>query len=219
MPTRLNKQQEEAMENIVQEKILEKFNDRWMESLITKICEKVEISFKDRFDKQERQIVKLEKQVSSLKSDIEQLQINNDKLEQYSRKNDIRIFGLKEKRNENIVEETYSFFKQKLGAQIERADIREVNRIGKNMENRDRPIIVKFMKESSKNEVFYKKKQLKGTGITMREDLTKARLDLIKVAIEQFESKNVWTQGGRVFVFAQNRKHVVNNIEDINNLL
>ena len=48
------------------------------------------------------------------------------------------------------------------------------------------------------NFIFSNKKKLKGTKITIREDLTKARLAVYKRAVVAFGVANVWSLDGRI---------------------
>lgn len=48
--------------------------------------------------------------------------------------------------------------------------------------------------------MFRHKKLLKGTNITIREDLTKMRLSLLKEAVSHYSTKAVWTSDGVILV-------------------
>ncbi|KAG5872048.1 hypothetical protein JTB14_008340 [Gonioctena quinquepunctata] len=45
-----------------------------------------------------------------------------------------------------------------------------------------------------------KKKLLKGTGIIIREDLTKSRVELLNDTISKFGLKQVWTESGKIYL-------------------
>lgn len=154
---------------------------------------------------------KLTEEVTRLKSDIEakdakikdleyHFDCRLDELEQYGRRNNLRIFGVKETDREvtdDIVVDVASKMDVKLNAScIDRSH--RVGRIGSG--GQPRPIIVKFTSYAYRSLMFRSKKKLKGTNITVREDLTKPRLKLIKDAVSAYSEKNVWSSDGVVMV-------------------
>lgn len=74
----------------------------------------------------------------------------------------------------------------------------------------DRPIIVKFTSYRKRAEVFRAKRLLINTKITVREDLTKKRVELLRKCIDKFGLKNVWTQDGTIIVKDKNYKIRIN---------
>lgn len=207
------------METCITEKILEKFNDEWMEKLIEKITTKVSNKFQEKLDAQDKKIKTLENQVSDLKAEIEEIKLEKDMNEQYSRRNNLRIFGVQERPEEKTNEILFKIIKDKLNIELNKNDIEVCHRIGVKKVNSDRPIMIKFTSNIIRNEVFYKKKNLKGSKITIREDLTKMRKEIVSSAVEEFGAKNVWTQGGRVYVHRNNQNHVIKNIEKLMSLM
>ncbi|KAK3918581.1 LINE-1 retrotransposable element ORF1 protein [Frankliniella fusca] len=111
-----------------------------------------------------------------------------DELEQYGRRNNLRIFGVPERAEEprapntdtdSIVVDVAS----KMGVVLDPSLIDRSHRVG-NRDSQQRPIIVKFVGYGPRGKMFGAKKELKHTKITVREDLTVRRL------------KNVWTRDG-----------------------
>ena len=73
------------------------------------------------------------------------------------------------------------------------------HRIGpKKKEQKPRPIIVKFCSYRDRSKVFYNKKMLKGSGVTITESLTKTRMDLLNEVM--VGHGNSWTIDGNIFV-------------------
>ena len=113
-----------------------------------------------------------------------------DELEQYSRRNCLLINGIKkaDPPKENVSEETSEvstqentdiavllIFNEKLGVDVHIKDIDRTHRIGKQKQkNKDapRPVIVKFSNYNTRERVFQARRKLKGTKITMVENLT-----------------------------------------------
>ena len=64
-----------------------------------------------------------------------------------------------------------------------------------------RPIIVKFVSDRSKQKLFHQKKKLEGTGISIFENLTQRRAQLMKEVKRIAGVKNVWSNDGNIFAF------------------
>ncbi|KAK9736824.1 hypothetical protein QE152_g11246 [Popillia japonica] len=92
------------------DKIIEKLSS--LESLVVKF----EVSLKSVAEKYESQI-------SLLEEENKKLNMKLNKLEQHSRRNSIRIFGLKEENNEDIHKKVKDFFSNKLNVTIEEEHI------------------------------------------------------------------------------------------------
>lgn len=134
----------------------------------------------------------LTREVASKDTLISKMEVRLEECEQYARRNCLRIFGLPEKPKEDTNKLVLDVAK-KIGANIAESQIDRSHRVGK-IGSKPRPVIVKFIGYTPRRAMFTNKKSLKGSGITIREDLTKQRLDLLKQAAEFFEEKNVWTQ-------------------------
>ena len=77
------------------------------------------------------------------------------------------------------------------------------------------PVIVKFIRRTQKNEVYRKKRLLKGTKMIITESLTKRRLQLLEKARLEFKQCPVWSWKGEIFVFHNNKKKVIDDFIDI----
>lgn len=167
--------------------------------------------------------------ISELKLDIKkkesellvlrkELQESTDELEQYQRRNSLRIFGISEVINEDTDQIAVDLITQKLGVQMAVSNIDRSHRVGRKVPGMTRPIIVKFTTYNKQIEVFKNKRKLAGSGITIREDLTARRLDLLRVAIGKFGVKQVWSSDGRIIVIKDNVKHQVKSVDEITRL-
>ena len=63
--------------------------------------------------------------------------------------------------------------------------------------------------------VFKNKKNLKGTGVSISENLTQLRYDLLQKAGEKYGKNNVWSIEGRVMTIINNRYKVINSVGDL----
>lgn len=140
-----------------------------------------------------------------LKEKDAQIQVLSDKLderEQYSRRNNLRIFGVKEEEGEKT-DELVKQVGAQLGLNISQFQIDRSHRVGRRgTGDKPRPILVKFYGYGPRHEMFTSKKKLKGTKVTIREDLTSQRLDVLNKAIEAYTFRKVWTHDGTILINA-----------------
>lgn len=157
--------------------------------------------------KQHKQIVTLERKC--------------DELEQYTRRNSLRIYGIVETGTEDTSNLLIKFFAEKMKINISLSHIDRAHRIGAkaakgaNSNNKPRPIIAKFVSYQTRATIFNNKRVLKNTGYTIKEDLTQARHQLLTLAVKKFGVRNVWTLDGRIIVLCNNKKAVINHQDDI----
>ena len=130
---------------------------------------------------------------------LEQLEVANNNLEQYTRRNNLRISGIPETQNEDTDVLVTSLAKEKLGVNISPGDIDRSHRIGKRLPEGTRSIIVKFISYKSRNEVIRNRRKLKGSKTVIREDLTKINQLLLKSANDNPVIKSAWSLDGRVY--------------------
>lgn len=122
-----------------------------------------------------------------------------DALEQYTRRNNLRFFGLEELPSENVDNIIIQLIKDKLNIDLNIIDIERAHRIGKKTATKTRPVIVKFASYRTRALVFHARKALKGLKIFIQEDLTKYRHDLMKRATGIFGYGKAWSRDGRIF--------------------
>lgn len=189
------------------------------EELLTKICKQQSEAI---FNKFEEKFAKLENCLSSFEAKFEEnlkkieiLEKRIDDNEQYNRLNNLRVYGIKETGEENVENLIIELFKNKLNVNISGMDIERVHRLGPLSQGKSRPIIIKFVSFKVRAEIYGQKKLLKKTGFVVREDLTAARLKLVKEAVTKFGVTNVWTLGGKIFVFYRNKKYLIQNTADL----
>lgn len=152
-------------------------------------------------------LVEKDKTIGVLESKI-------DDLEQYQRRQCLRVFGVSETDGEDTDKLAIDVAK-KIGVDLSVNDIDRSHRIGRKETDRPRPVIVKFVSYRKRNELFRSKKNLRGTGIVIREDLTKKRHALLQEAITKFGLKNVWTQDGAIIVKIGDTKRRVTQRADL----
>ena len=168
------------------------------------------LDLQSKLDKKDEQIKKLNREVDDHKTSINKLERDLDTMEQYSRRTCIRIFGIQEIRGENTDVLSADVITSKLEVPLDiRKDIDRSHRTGPAREpstssssaskqERPRPIIVKLTSYRKRAEILANRKKLKGTGVTIAEDLTKKNLDLLKKTRKSPKVEAAWTSDGRV---------------------
>ena len=123
---------------------------------------------------------KLEKEKNKLETKLTKAVALIDDQQQYSRRNCLLFHDVKEESSEdthNIVTEICA---EKLRLEIDKSMIDRSHRLGpKKKDQKPRPIIVKFDSYRNRSKVFYNKKMLQCSGVTITESLTKTRMDLL----------------------------------------
>ena len=93
--------------------------------------------------------------------------------EVYSRRENLRFFGIDENsEREDSREVLQSFLERELKVKAEDIEFQRVHRVGKtNEDGHPRPIIARFLRYSDRESIFSKAKALKGTGFGISADL------------------------------------------------
>lgn len=186
-----------------------------IEQLITKVCSKfsdeLELKLDKKFEKLSDQINNLNLSVTNLnksteanKSAISLLEQSTDFIQQTLKKNSLRFHGLVLDRETNFSVFICKFINDKLLVDCKLDDINYVYKSGKKNESKN--FIVNFVRNEIKSQVYYAKSKLKGTGVSIYEDLTKSRYELFVKSKNKYGNKNVWTANGRIFAYSNGTK-------------
>ena len=154
-------------------------------------------------------------------------------LEQYSRRNSVRVSGIPEQNNE-ITDDVILKLAEDMNVQLSRADIDRSHRVGR-LEDTQRTdsgvrtrirhldIIVKFATYNARQRLFQMKKELRGneelSSVFINEDLTKARSKLLFDARTLVRAKKLnaaYSSDGKLFVRDKDdRRQLIQSYEDI----
>ena len=126
--------------------------------------------------------------------------------EQYSRKSNIKIYGLQEDLNENPVDIALKLFEEKLNITIVKRDVDVAHRVGKRKPGQHRGLLVKFIHREDKSTIIKARRQLKGSGITIADDLSQDMQMLFNRVKNDSRLKDSWTWDGKVFVKTKDDK-------------
>lgn len=167
-------------------------------------------------------LLRKEEQVTSLKTEVEALRCKTDELEQYSRRNSLRIDGLPDSTTEDPYQEVLKVANthMKLKPPLSMEDIDRTHRVGPSQESRPRPLLVKFATYRARNRVMKARSSLRHLSpsaprIFLNEDLTKGRAKLLWEARQKKKEGGIndcWSADGRILI-----KNYANKIVPISN--
>lgn len=151
---------------------------------------------------------------------------DSDAIEQYSRRDNIRITGITEVEGEDLFAKITEITKD-IGVVVDpRLDISTVHRVGRRNATgtHSRPIICKFVRRRTKDEVMRSRKKLKDIGkykglVYINEDLTTLRSKLLGYVKSLPDVLRVNSNSGKLFCNLKNGSLVViENPDDLFNL-
>ena len=218
---------------------MEKRENKLCELLDEKLAslQNLEISIDSKLQK----LRDIEKSVSDNKTEVNALSNRLDHIEQYSRRNNIRILGVKTTPDEDT-NEIVCNVAQQIGITLTPCDIDRSHRLrrpntnphdvqsqgsyagaARNVKLSTPPIIVKFTSYRPKLKMMKNRRKLKGTGTVIVEDLTKKNSNLLFQTSKHTNVKASWTIDGRVFALVKTTgghemKKLITGLPDLNSI-
>lgn len=192
--------------------------------LVDDIAEKVSDKINARLRAVEAKLLEKDAMIASLETKVCALENRLDDYEQYSRKDNLRITGIEETPEEDVVKKIINFSSQSLKVPLTESDISRAHRIGPKDRNKagGREIIVKFTNHSAKSKIRKASKALKGTGIYINEDLTKYRSHLLyqaRIAKRRQDINDAWSFEGNIAVKDKlNKVIIIKNLQQLEKL-
>ena len=139
--------------------------------------------------------------VEKVKRETQKQAFEMDKLEQYSRRENVKISGIPVREDENtnqLVVELAS----KVGVDLKEDDISVSHRLPQRNPNRPKPILVKFVRRDKKTALMKAKKTLRTRSdlkhIYIDEDLTRMRSTILRELRKEDRTKNCWSIDGKI---------------------
>jgi hypothetical protein len=129
----------------------------------------------------------------------------SDALDQYSRRENVRITGIPEGEGteENLVDKIIQVASS-MGVVIDVSSFNDVHRLGVKRPGQNRQIIVRFMNRTLKIKFLSGRKNLKNTdykNVFINEDLTKLRFKLFQMVRKCEEVKSASTRDGKIICY------------------
>jgi hypothetical protein len=206
-------------------------DDAFLDGLAERVADKLKDRLEERItarvlDVCEPRIAALEMKIESLAAEIGAVREESaarsriyvsklDAQEQYQRRNNIRIFGVPEQSGESVTGVVTGLCRDKLDVQVDPSLIDRCHRVGRlptgpasdGTRRRPRAILVKFISYQTRRSVLTARKRLKGTGITIGEDLTQRRYSAFREIAGRVGINHVWTIDGRILWREGDRIH------------
>lgn len=199
----LTRQQMNDIEAIIEKTLVK---EDVLKNLRKTIAEIVAISIKEAVQEVMGNVKQMVVEINKLKEENNNLHKKMEcrvtNLEQYSRRNSLRLFGVPDEPNEDTEHKVIDIVSRKMNVELPEFAIDRCHRIGIRKDNHSKPrqIIVKFTSYKFRNMVFGNKKLLKGSSIIVGEDLCPARQAVYQEAKDKFGSRSVWTRDGVILV-------------------
>lgn len=155
--------------------------------------------------------------IGNLQQQLELMAQEVDHLDMRGRRKILLVHGVAEVKEEDSVAVAVRVVRERLNiSEFCAADIRRCHRMGRASSGATRPILVKFQSGVTKDKIWFSKKMLKGTGITLSEFLTKRRHDAFMAARQRFGIPKCWTRDGVVFVLGDDgTRHKVLSLAEL----
>ena len=145
---------DDKVENLQQREVLAEDYTRWYNLIIQGIPENKDENCREKV----------------LADKVENLQQREVLAEDYTRRYNLIIQGIPENKDENCREKVLAFIRNKLKIEDE-PKIDTAHRLGKPITGKDRQMIVRFVTQDDRNHVWGKRRELKGIGLYLNEDL------------------------------------------------
>lgn len=181
------------------------FDESYLQMVVESVSKIIGEKFESIISDQKKQINSMAEEIKNLKNNQEALRNSLDDSEQMKRNNNLRLFGIQEKENEDLRKEVLHLFNKTMKTNIRDADLKKCYRIRPRVPS-DKPsaVLVRFGNDSARRSVLKNRKQLRSpdnkSEIQIKEDLTKNRLMLLKTAIKKYSSKFVWCLNGNIYL-------------------
>ena len=154
-------------------------------------------------------------------ADLNILNYRIDELEQYTRRDSLRIGGLKEEEGEDLVPKICSILSE-VGCPISPDDISTCHRVGRRGRApgpKPRQVICKLVRRSKKIEILRNKRNLRssdrGKDVFIYEDLTQTRMKMLKKLKESGRFKSVYSRDGKIHCKNDQRTVTINSPDDL----
>ena len=153
-----------------------------------------------QLDQKEAEIQSLSRSLNKITVDVDTFNMRANDLEQYSRRNSIRIFGIPESQGEDTDQAVIKAVSDNLPGSISLADIDRSHRSGKPRADakKPRPILVKLTHYRKKAALMKDRRRLKGTGVSIQEDLTKANHQILMKLANHPKVEAAWSIDGKI---------------------
>ena len=143
---------------------------------------------------------------TNLQKSIQELKMKNNDLEQYMRRSNLRIFGLDVKKDEDCAEKAATYLADTLDIPLSTSDIEVAHIIpakkksgSSTVGRRKTVILVRFGSKATKETVLKRRTKLKGSGVSIADDLTSWNMDILRNLRGDDQIENTWSWMGKLY--------------------
>lgn len=133
--------------------------------------------------------------------------IEADSIEQYGRRENVRIFGVEEEPGEDVFAKVVSVA-EKAGVSITKNDVSTCHRLPSGGTG-PKPLIAKFVRRETKHQLMKNKRNLKNTNIFVNDDLTPLRAKVTRDLRNRDSVRSVITVNEKIILFLNNDEKLV----------
>ena len=166
------------------------------------------------------------KEMETLRTQVQSQNFELDRLQQYSRRHNVRVYGIAEATDEIENKNTNSVIvkvAKDMGVDISEHDLSVNHRLGRKAGTKPRPIIPKFVHRDTKTAIMRCKKNTRGLSgyrsVFVNDDLTTLRSKLVYELKRDTTIKRVWTIDGRIVCIQEENgrdiKKVIDSPDDL----
>ena len=166
-------------------------------------------------EQHEKAMTILTEHIAQLEQQLKEEVENNIKLEQYTRRENLRFNNIKESEGEDCKSVITNIIQNELGADVRQIRFHAVHRVGKRVAGKNRPIIARFVSREDRDTVWSKKGKMKQfssyTDAYITEDYARAiqfeRRALIKAMMKARDEQGIQnaTVRGRYLIINNKR--------------
>lgn len=193
----------EDIKTVISQEVRTIFADQIKSDLIEAITKTIEAKFETKFKSMQTELNTSRSEILEIQRENQNLKKIIDSNEQYSRRKNLRIFGMDNEKNEDPLHSVLHLFNNTMKiSNINKTDIKKCHRVSPMNQSSDKPpaILVEFYDVNKRSEVLLHRKILRNTKISVKEDLTQHRLKLLNAAVSKFSAKNAWCLHGNIYV-------------------
>nr|CAI5850200.1 unnamed protein product [Callosobruchus analis] len=132
----------------------------------------------------------LENKVADLRRANNKLESEVEMLQQHNRRKSFRIYGMEDKQGQNISEQVRTLCREKLGIHLSEDNIETCFWSGRGG-NGKHAVLFTVNSYSLKLLLLKNRNKLKGTKITVAEDMAPSRFNLYKKTIQKYDKRSV----------------------------
>ena len=155
--------------------------------------------------------------LNNLQQQVELLAQECDRLEMRSRRKILLVHGIPEAPNEDPSQTFIRAVVERMKLPLDLNSFSRSQRLGRTSNEKPRPILLKFSRTELRDQVWYAKSTLKGSGVTLSEFLTRGRHSTFLEARKRLGITRSWTRSGVIVVAASDgHQHRITTLSELN---